>query len=260
MPRVETPRPRGTPCWFDVMSPDVERSADFYARLFGWTYDASGPEFGHYHLAKVKDRAAAGVGQMQPGAEYPSAWTVYMMADDAAAMAEDAARRGGKVVGGVHEVPGMGRLAILQDPAGVTFGLWEPRAHAGAEVAHEHGAMGWCEANVPDADAARDFYTGLLGLNAHRLDDPDMPTTYHVLSNGDENVAGILQMTKEWEGVPPHWMVYFEVRDADAACATADAAGGTVSVPPFDTSFGRIAILNDPFGAVFSVNETAAAS
>ncbi|MDZ7801946.1 MAG: VOC family protein [Trueperaceae bacterium] len=237
------------------MSSGVERAASFYADLFGWTYDVSGPEIGHYHVAKVRGAAAAGLGQIPAGADMPSSWTVYLMADDVAAMADDVRARGGSVMQKPFEVPGMGHLAIVQDPAGAVFGLWQPLAHRGAEVAHEPGAMGWCEVNVPDAEAARDFYTGSMGAQARRLEE-GVPTTYYVLSKDGEDVGGILQMTEEWAGVPPHWMPYFEVRDADEAASTTEAAGGTVSVPPFDTLYGRITVLNDPFGAVFSVNAT----
>jgi len=58
------------------------------------------------------------------------------------------------------------------------------------------------------------------------------------------------------QGVPPHWMPYFEVEDCDATVAAAKEAGGTMSVAPFDLPYGRIAVLTDPFGAVFSVNQT----
>jgi predicted enzyme related to lactoylglutathione lyase len=57
--------------------------------------------------------------------------------------------------------------------------------------------------------------------------------------------------------VPNHWHVYFGTDDADAAAATAAEQGGTVAVPPFDTPVGRIAVLGDPQGAVFSVIKSA---
>src|SRR6056297_3085895 len=108
----EAPAP-GTPCWFDLVSPDAEAAAAFYAALFGWTYDVAGPEHGHYRMAMVDGRPAAGIGQRQEGTETPSAWTVYLAADDAATMAERATGLGGSVVAEPMEVPGMGRMAIV---------------------------------------------------------------------------------------------------------------------------------------------------
>ena len=98
--------------------------------------------------------------------------------------------------------------------------------------------------------------TQLLGATTRPLGSDAIATTYLVLAIGGEDVAGILEMTDEWEGIPPHWMAYFEVPDCDAAAAAAREAGGTVSVEPFDLPYGRIAVLTDPFGAVFSVNQT----
>jgi predicted enzyme related to lactoylglutathione lyase len=60
-------------------------------------------------------------------------------------------------------------------------------------------------------------------------------------------------MTEEWEGVPPHWMTYFAVDDTDATCAAILDAGGAVGIEPFDTALGRVAVVNDPQGAVFMV-------
>ena len=254
MTRIDTAPAQGAPCWFDLMSPDVEAAAAFYARLFGWTYDVSGPDYGHYHLAHLDGRAAAGIGQMPAGAGFPSAWTVYMAAGDAGAMAARARELGGAVVTEAFEVPGMGRMAIVRDPGGAVFGLWQPLSHRGFGITHEPGAMGWCEVNVPDAEAARAFYTELLDAEARPLDSDAVPATYYVLSKDGDAVGGILGMNEDWQGVPPHWMPYFEVEETDAVAEAAKDAGGQVSVAPFDTEYGRIAVVTDPFGAVFSVN------
>jgi predicted enzyme related to lactoylglutathione lyase len=60
-------------------------------------------------------------------------------------------------------------------------------------------------------------------------------------------------MTDSWRGIAPHWMVYFAVDDADVAADRAWRAGGHVPHPPFDSAHGRMAVLADPGGAVFSV-------
>ena len=246
---------QGVPCWLDLSSPDVEASAAFYTRVFGWTYDVSGPEFGHYHTALKDGRAGAGMGQSPEGDETPPMWSIYLKADDTAAMSARAETLGGTIVAGPMEVPGQGHLAVIRDPAGAFFGLWQPIGHH-VFFTHEHGAYGWSEVNVPDAEAARTFYEGLMGATSRLMDSNAIPTTYYILSVGGDDVGGILQMTDEWEGIPPHWMTYFEVEDCDAAVAAAREAGGSVSVEPFDLPYGRIAVLTDPFGAVFSVNQT----
>ena len=54
-------------------------------------------------------------------------------------------------------------------------------------------------------------------------------------------------------GVPNHWHVYFAVADTDASAAKVTELGGSVIVPPFDTPIGKMAVVTDPQGAVFSL-------
>jgi predicted enzyme related to lactoylglutathione lyase len=60
------------------------------------------------------------------------------------------------------------------------------------------------------------------------------------------------------EGTPSHWLVYFGVDGVDAAVEKAQAAGGSVLMPPMDSPYGRLAAVADPAGAAFCVGETAA--
>jgi uncharacterized protein len=57
-----------------------------------------------------------------------------------------------------------------------------------------------------------------------------------------------------WLTDSPSWMIYFAVADTDLTAARAAELGGTVSVEPFDLfNVGRVAVLNDPEGASFSI-------
>ncbi len=245
-------RPTGHPTWFDHMSPDVKTSAAFYEKIFGWTYEVQGPEFGHYHMAHVGGRAAAGLGQPgEQGGGGPPAWMVYYSAEDVAAMTAKAKELGATIMMDCMEVPETGKMSIVQDPTGAVFGLWEPINHKGAGISGAHGAMTWCEVNTGDAEAAKAFYTGLFDATAEPMPGDDM--TYYMIKVGETTVGGILQMDEKWEGIPPHWSAYFQVDNTEEAAKAAEAAGGKINVPVFDTPFGKIAVLSDPAGAVFSV-------
>jgi predicted enzyme related to lactoylglutathione lyase len=78
---------------------------------------------------------------------------------------------------------------------------------------------------------------------------------YYTLSDSEGGVyrAGVLQMTAQWGELPPHWMVYLAVDDVDAAVARVQELGGKAHHGPFDTPYGRMAVVADPQGAVFSV-------
>lgn len=249
----DRPHPNGHPSWLDLVSPDVERAADFYARLFGWSYSDTGADFGHYHMAHSGERNAAGLGQRAEGSDLPSAWTVYYATDDVDATTEKARSLGATVVVEPMEVPGSGKMSIVQDPTGAVFGLWEARGHIGAGITDSHGAMSWYEVATRDAEAARDFYSELFGASAEPMEGTG--TTYYMLAKDDIPIGGVMQMNDRWEGIPPHWLAYFGVDDVDRAIVDVEEGGGSVAVAPFDTAFGRIAVVSDPFGATFSLVE-----
>lgn len=251
MAKLEGPRPQGHPCWMDLSVPDVKSAAAFYAGVFGWDYAVSGPEFGHYHQAKVDGRAVAGLGQPMGGDAPPPAWTIYFAATDVDAMSAHAKDLGGSVVVPVVEVPGLGRMAIVTDPTGAAFGLWEAIAHEGFGIDDAAGTLTWIEVNTPDAHASRAFYQALLDADAEPFD--RIGSTYFSLQKDGEWIGGILQTNEQREGVPAHWLPYIRVDDADAAVAAIRSEGGTLAHGPFDTSFGRVAVGADPFGAHFSV-------
>jgi predicted enzyme related to lactoylglutathione lyase len=107
-----------------------------------------------------------------------------------------------------------------------------------------------------DIDAAKDFYGAVFGWEG-RTPAVAEPSTYteFFLPEVDQPVAGMVQMNQLWpDDVPPHWMLYFAVADTDEIVGRVGQLGGTVSVAPFDRpDVGRIAVINDPEGAVFSV-------
>lgn len=243
--------PVGAPSWFDLMSPDPDAVQAFYAQLFGWDFTPdSGPEMNHYRMAMHGGKLAAGIGRMQEGMPR-SVWSVYLRTADADATAAAVTEAGGAIIAPPMDIPEAGRMAIFADPGGAVFGVWQNGTHTGAQNKGEPGGMTWAEVNVPDGAAANAFYAAICGVEARKLEGMDYWTQH--LDGHDVPEFGVLQMTAEWEGVPPHWMPYFRVADTDAACVTVGEAGGKVCVPAFDTPYGRISVVEDPYGATFSI-------
>ena len=244
-----TKRTPGEVTWMDLATPDLDGAKAFYNAIFGWEYMDTGPDFGHYQMAMAQGHNAAGIGLLQPGSPMPSAWTVYFATEDAAADATRVKLLGGQVIVDTMEIPGSGMMAICVDPTGAVFGLWQPINMIGASVENEHGAMTWHEVATRDAAAARTFYGDLFDLTEQKMEDME----YYIMQHGFQMVCGVLQMDENWAGIPPHWMGYFAVDDTDAALERVVAAGGQVMVPAFDMSYGRMAVIADPFGAIVSI-------
>ena len=93
----------------------------------------------------------------------------------------------------------------------------------------------------------------MLGLATSTM---DMGTGEYTLFEADGQMVGGTT-APPMPGVPNHWHVYFEVADADAAAAKAAELGGAIMVEPFDTPVGRMAVISDPQGAVFSIMKSA---
>jgi predicted enzyme related to lactoylglutathione lyase len=242
----------GSVSWYDLITPNLEGARKFYGALFGWTFEIGPPETGHYTMCRIGDRNAAGMGQLVEGSGHPSAWNCYFQTDSADADAERARANGGQVVMGPMDVMEEGRLAFCEDPTGASFGLWQSKRHKGAGVINQHGAMTWSEVCTRDAAKARDFYSAVFGLEARKMDAPGME--YYTLHKGDTTVAGILHMGEKFPAaIPPHWAAYFAVDKIDEAVKTVNELGGKVLNGPFDSPYGRIAVVADPFGAVFSM-------
>ena len=242
----------GTPSWFDLMTPDPEKARAFYSKLLGWDFIIGGDEFGGYTTCVKNNQPVAGLGPMPPDAAYPTVWSVYFETLNMEASYEAVKANGGKTIFDPMVIGEEGRMGMCTDSTGAAFGFWEPRRHTGAKLINEPGAMAWCEVNTRDGAKATDFYAAVMGSAAKKM---EAPFDYWILAkSGEEPCCGVMQMDKSWpEGVPAHWMTYFAVADTDASCEIVKASGGKVCVPPFDSPHGRIAVVEDPFGATFSI-------
>jgi len=235
----------GTPSWVDLGSPDPTVSASFYGALFGWDVVAGPPEAGGYRMALLRGAAVAGISpQFAPG---PAAWTTYVSVADADAAAATAVEHGGVLEMVPFDVLRVGRMAVLRDPAGTSFAVWQPREHPGSAFVNEPGALCWNELITPVVAAAMAFYGPLFGWTRSSM--PMGDGEYDVLMLGDRAIGGIVV----GDG-PPWWQVSFAVADCDATVAAAVTLGGSVDEPAEDLpDVGRFAVLADPHGARFGV-------
>jgi len=249
MPARERHAP-GSFCYPEVSVPDVARAAAFYGPILGWEI---GPvPGGGYHLARRGGRVVAGV-HAPPGV--PANWLCYVRVDSADAAAAKAAGLGARVRHAPFDIPGIGRMAMLQDPADALFALWEPKGMDGVGLVDEPGAPCWWELLTRDADAARAFYAGLFGWKPQPMPLSSAGMAYTLFRNGSDPAGGMMPLPRGPLGdAPPHWCPYFAVEDCDGAAALCAGKGGRVVQPPRDLPLvGRFAVLADPDGARFAV-------
>lgn len=256
----------GVPCWVDAMLPDVEGGKRFYGDLFGWTFEeggggGAGAEYGRYAQAYSEGLPVAALAPKADG-RMPTVWTVYVATPDAAALAERIKRAGGSMITEVMPVGPFGTMGLAADPEGAVFGLWQAGTHQGFGKRQRPGSYCWSEVYSRDKALVDPFYENVFGYGGFDLDfdGTDFRTwsPAGAAAGPGTAIGGRSVMSPATDGysrpeTPPHFLVYFNVDDADATAAAVTRLGGRVQLPPHDIPYGRIAVLRDNQGATFAV-------
>jgi uncharacterized protein len=259
MSEHEGPWPTGTPCWVDLAVDDLAAARTFYAEVFGWDVERTQRDPGAYLMASLAGRAVAAIGPRTHD-DQPVAWTTYLATADADATTAAVTAAGGSVVRAPFEVPGVARIAVVADPTGAAFGLWQARTQAGVERTNVPGAMCWNEVHTDDAGSARAFYADLFGWTYDVFGDPAEPYASAKLHETDAApIAGVYAPSGgspdggSPERMSPYWLTWFGVVDTDATVAAIVERAGAVLMEPHDSPFGRAAVVGGAQGEVFGV-------
>jgi predicted enzyme related to lactoylglutathione lyase len=250
MPTRDSAWPPGTPCWIDYGAADVDAAKAFYADVLGWSYEGGEPEYGGYLTAMAQGHEAAGLAPQQDPNE-PPRWTTYFASNDVDATVATITARGGSLLLGPTDVGPVGRMALARDPEGNPFGVWQAGEHIGVNIFNEPGALVWNEAAVEDIARAQVFYSDVFGFRFDPVEDMGGYATFSTSSStGSAPLGGLGGLQP---GAVRGWSSCFAVGDTDAVAATVEADGGKVVMAANDTPYGRFAVLEDPWGASFSV-------
>lgn len=247
----------GTVGWVDLATTDPEGATTFYADLLGWHVERTMTPLGGYSIAWANGAETAGLMAMTPemaATGVPPSWTPYIRTADIDATIEAIEEHGGKIGLPPFAVPGATRMAVVTDAAGAVFGLIESPAERGLHLRTDPGALCWAEMLTRDVPASEEFYARVFGWVPviEKMGD----SIYTTFKMGALHVAGLLAMPEMMPPeAPAHWLIYFDVRDADRIVGAAGPLGGRVAVPPTAVGPGRFAVIEDPQGAAFAVFE-----
>lgn len=264
----------GVPCWVDTSQPDPAAAAQFYGGLFGWEFEDVMPagSDGVYLIGRIRGGDAAAIGSVMPGDSQPPVWNTYVWVDSADTAASQVQEAGGRVLAEPFDVLDSGRMAVLADPEGAVFSVWEAGKHRGAQIVNEHGSVNFNTLRTRDLETAKAFYGRVFGWQvldlgggglmwtlpgyAEHLEERNPGFTKSMSEMGappgfENVVASIDVMAANESDTPARWELTFAVNDADAAAARAAELGGTVMVQPFNVPWSRVTLVRDPQGAVF---------
>jgi predicted enzyme related to lactoylglutathione lyase len=258
----------GVPCFVAHVSGEPTKAAEFYSGLLDWETENLMPSEhpGDYFVCRLRGREVAAI-VSQHGAPPPpeAVWTTLISVESADETAAKAGEAGGKTVGEPFDSPGGGRQAVLADPSGAVFSIWEPRERRGAQVVNEPGAWSMSDLNGTDLQVSKAFYGALFGWQTDTFDiggaqatmwrlpgyvggEPQQPVARDVIATSPPEDGG---------GMAPHWSVDFWVRDVEGTAARVAELGGNVIVEPFEIpAIGmRQAVIADPVGATLSLTQ-----
>ena len=246
----------GTFCWVELGTSDAVGAKKFYTELFGWDFTdlPIGPGM-VYTMLKQGGKDIGALYELMPDMKamgIPPHWLSYVSvtnADEAAAKAKEA---GATLMKEPFDVMTVGRMAVVQDPTGAVFALWQAGTHHGSGIVNVPNSFCWNELATNDTAKAGDFYSTVFGWT--KKVQQMGPMEYTSFMNGERPAGGMYTLPPEMANVPPNWMVYFAVEDCDATVAKAGSLGAQTISPAMDIpDTGRFSILLDPQGAAFAV-------
>ena len=240
----------------DLQTNDLDAATTFYTDLFGWKTDdqdmGEGPD-NPYRMFTKNGQVVSAVSRQRPeqvAQGMPPMWNVYFTVSDVDLKAKEAEAAGGTVIMPPFDVLDAGRMAVIADPAGAVSCLWQPKESIGATVMHEPNTLDWAESGSKNVEAARRFYTDVLGWN---FDEMDMGEgkSYTLFKIGNDSVAGLMEVD---EMPMSYWSMYFNVEDCKSMTEKVRQMGGNVILEPGAAEgVGTFSIVTDPQGAMFGM-------
>lgn len=245
--------PTGRFVWFEYLTPEPAKAQGFFGELFGWTKkDMPTPDGKSYTMFAAGDDTIGGYPPRMPGMPANSHWLSHLQVADARATVAKIKSLGGSIKLEPVDM-GMGTYAVVADPAGAVFALWQPaKAEGTGDFRGKPGTFVWNELSTPDPEKAAAFYTAIGGFTVEKMD-MGPGGTYYLLNADGKGRAG---MMKQSEGQPIAWQPYIQVASADQTSAKATKLGAKTIVPPTDIpNVGRFSIFLDPLGAPNAILE-----
>ena len=256
MPQIDEFR-IGTFCWAELGTNDQQGAKAFYNRVLGWTpVDLPiGPDqfYTMFQLEQREVGAATTLSHDQREHGVAPHWMLYVGVENADATAAQAESLGARILVKPFDVFDAGRMAVIQDPTGAIFSIWQAKTSIGIRLTGISGTLCWADLATQDQPAAEVFYRSLFGWE---LTPGEIHTGYLHIINRGEFIGGIPPADSSG-GAPPHWLLYFLVTQLEPALEQVKHGGGTVVVPATSVEkVGRFAVIQDPQGAFSALFES----
>ena len=261
-PVEEKPQDRGDFIWYELMTADPEKAKAFYEPVVGWNIGPAVAEYNGYRMIERSDGKAAGgilplTPEMQQHGARPT-WLGYIHVADVDRAAREIEQDGGKTLM-TSDIPNVGRIALIADPAGAHFYIMKPIPPANdpgakSDVFSPNQAqhVRWNELSTSDQDGAVQFYTKHFGWTQQGEMDMGEFGKYRFIQANGAAIGAIMRKPPQ---IPVSlWTYYLGVDDIDRAASAVTAGGGQIMHGPMEIPGGEFSLNGlDPEGAPFGL-------
>ncbi len=240
--------------WHDLVTSDVAAAQSFYTTITPWTTQLWEAGDVDYPMWLNGEQPIGGLVPLSSDSGGRPHWLTYVCVYDVDACARQAEKLGGTIRTRPREVKDVGCYAVLADPMGAVFGLFEPdQQPPGHDDQPPIGDFSWHELITTDHGKAFAFYNEIFKWETLREHDMGAMGTYRIYGRNGRELGGMMNRS---EGMPqPNWLPYIRVANVDARTEDAKRGGATVLVGPMEVPDGdRIVQCTDPQGATFALH------
>jgi hypothetical protein len=238
--------------WFDLFTTDMTAATNFYDALFDWDFERTNED---NPAVKTVFHQGSPIATMvgRNGEPGNSQWLSYMSVEDVDAAIQITLNNGGSVYRPARELPNRGRIAVVLDPQKAAVALLTSSTGDPGDNAFVMNRWLGSELWTSNVNDAVNFYQKLAGYDVN-LVDVHKTMQYKLLTQKGKHRAGVVEI--RWDDVKPEWVPYIAVKNILETVTKAQKLGGSVLLPPdMSVKEGRVAIIADPTGAVFGVQQ-----
>jgi hypothetical protein len=244
--------------WAELLTRDVGTAAEFYGKVFGWTFETYGPadDLKTYTVVLSGGVPIGGMVYASPKDDdkkrHGARWVGLMSVPDVQAAAARVERDGGKVLMPPRTLGGRGTVALFLDPEGGLFGVINSATGDPEDYLADENQWLWIELRANDPAKMAEFYKGIGAYEIVGGAVAGESSGFRLKSGGYAR-AGI--QTKLDQKNPTTWVPYLRVKSVADTVARASAAGARIVMQPTRMHGTAVAVIVDPTGAPVAVAE-----
>ena len=241
--------------WFDLFTNDLKSASHFYEELFGWSFypaESGRKRVNTITLEGIPIGNAIQIKQRKNKVR-KSRWLSYMSVENVDASVKLVEQNHGTVFMRPKELPNRGRVAVVKDPQGAVFAMITASGGDPPDKGIMKNFWMGSELWTSNVDSAMDFYHSLVGYKKE-LVEVGTGSKYCLLVKDGQLRAGMVNIPRD--DIKPNWVPYIAVEDVMAVAQKAKQLGGILLIEPDKkVREGMLAIISDPTGAVFAVQQ-----